>query len=247
MTMPASRTLMPGGGVARRPLHFIVVADCSGSMLGQRMQSLNLAVAEMLSHLAAWERDQLQAQVMVRVLAFATRPVWHVPEPVGVSELHWKPLQAIHPKAGSSEVGQTNMGPAFREVAAALGPDRLESRALRPAILLVTDGKPTDRAGEFEAGLASLMSFPAGRSSLRLAIAIGDNARSEYLDRFIGDPSIPVLLADNSDEVAERLVAVSIAVSRMSEEGADREALAKQILGPGSGQPPGAFDRETIV
>jgi hypothetical protein len=29
-----SQILMPGGGVARRPLHFIVMADCSGPSAG---------------------------------------------------------------------------------------------------------------------------------------------------------------------------------------------------------------------
>ena len=31
-----SQILMPGGGVARRPLHFIVLANCSGSMKGEK-------------------------------------------------------------------------------------------------------------------------------------------------------------------------------------------------------------------
>jgi uncharacterized protein YegL len=139
------------------------------------------------------------------------------------------------------------MGLAIREVATAIGTDRLESRALRPAVLLVTDGRPTDGPGEFESGLAALMAFPAGRSALRLAIAIGRDAHSEFLERFIGDPDVPVLIADNSDEIADRLVAASIAMSRMSEGGADRDALAKQLLDSGAGSGPGVLDRETIV
>ncbi len=167
---PEAQPAMPGGGVARRPLHFIIMADCSGSMTGERMQALNYAIADMLPQLADWERDQLVAQVLVRVLAFATVARWHVADPDPRSrELRWKPLQAV-------EGGYTNMAPAFREVAAAIGPDRLESRALRPAILLVTDGRPTDLGDEFADGLGALTSFPAGRASLRLAIAIGHEA-----------------------------------------------------------------------
>src|ERR1700733_4222731 len=194
--------IMPGGGVARRPLHFIIMADCSGSMAGERMQALNYAIADMLPQLAEWERDQMVAQVLVRVLSFATVATWHVPDPVPVRELRWKPLQAV-------EGGYTNMGPAFREVARAIGPTRLESRALRPAILLVTDGRPTDIGNEFVAGLAALTSFPAGRASLRLAIAIGHDARSEFLDQFIGDPTVPVIVAGNTEEIADRLVPAS--------------------------------------
>ena len=41
-------TLMPGGSISRRPLHCIILADCSGSMRGEKMQALNFAIAEML-------------------------------------------------------------------------------------------------------------------------------------------------------------------------------------------------------
>jgi uncharacterized protein YegL len=223
---------MPGGGVARRPLHFIVMGDCSGSMKGEKMQALNYALRAMLPHLVAWEREQVQAQLLMRILSFATTPRWHVAEPLPVAVLndHWQDLQYVYQ-------GRTNMGPAFEAVAEVLGPQRLESRALRPAILLVTDGLPTDPPGSFERGLNTLTSFPAGRSSLRLAVAIGRDANSEPLDRFRSRDT-PVLVADTVDVIVDRLVAASIAVSRMSEVGADRDALAQQLLQPDA--PPGS-------
>ncbi len=237
-----TETLMPGGGVARRPLHFIVMADCSGSMKGEKMQALNYALRSMLPHLIDWERDQLQAQLLIRILAFASTPAWIVRDPVPVAELssRWQNLEYV-------PMGRTNMGPAFRAVAEILGPERLERRALRPAILLVTDGLPTDPPGGFENGLAALLDLAAGRSALRLAVAIGRDANSEPLDRF-RSPEVPVLVADGTDEIADRLVTASIAVSRMSEIGADRAALAVQLikgtssdqgLAPGPGYPPG--------
>jgi uncharacterized protein YegL len=222
-----TETLMPGGGVARRPLHFIVMADCSGSMKGEKMQALNYALRSMLPHLVDWEQDQLQAQLLIRILSFATVPQWSVPDPIPVAELsaRWRNLEYV-------PMGRTNMGPAFRAVAESLGPDRLERRALRPAILLVTDGLPTDPPGGFEFGLGTLLETAAGRSALRLAVAIGRDASSEPLDRF-RSPDVPVLVADGTDEIADRLVTASIAVSRMSEVGADRGALAAQLLQAG--------------
>jgi uncharacterized protein YegL len=230
-----TETLMPGGGVARRPLHFIVMADCSGSMKGEKMQALNYALRSMLPHLVDWERDQLQAQLLIRILAFASAPQWAVPDAVPVAQLsqHWRNLEFV-------SMGRTNMGPAFRAVAEVLSPERLERRALRPAILLVTDGLPTDPPGAFESGLAALLDLPAGRSALRLAVAIGRDANSEPLDRF-RSPEVPVLVADGTDEIADRLVTASIAVSRMSEIGADRAALAVQLIkgDPGLRSDPG--------
>jgi uncharacterized protein YegL len=218
-----TETLMPGGGVARRPLHFIVMADCSGSMKGEKMQALNYALRSMLPHLVDWERDQLQAQLLIRILSFASKPEWYVREPIPVAQLsaRWQNLEYV-------PMGRTTMGPAFRAVAEALSPERLERRALRPAILLVTDGLPTDPPGGFESGLGALLEMAAGRSALRLAVAIGRDANSEPLDRF-RSPEVPVLVADGTDEIADRLVTASIAVSRMSEVGVNRNALAERL------------------
>ena len=74
MTRAASYPRMPGGGISRRPLHFIILADCSGGMKGEKIQALNFAIADMLPHLAAWERDQEQVQVFIRAIAFVTDP-----------------------------------------------------------------------------------------------------------------------------------------------------------------------------
>jgi len=227
---------MPGGGVARRPLHFIVIADCSGSMKGEKMQALNYALRSMLPHLVTWERDQLQAQLLIRILTFATVPQWHIADPLPVADLiaSWQNLEHVRQ-------GRTNMGPAFREVGEVLGPDKLERRALRPAILLITDGLPTDPPGGFEAGLEALTSSPAGRAALRVAVAIGRDASSAPLNSF-RSPDAPILVADSTDDIVDRLVAASIAVSRMSEEGADREALAQTLMHPPAGPPPGVLD-----
>jgi uncharacterized protein YegL len=239
MTAEAPRSRMPGAGIAKRPFHFIILADCSGGMKGEKIQALNFAIADMMPHLAAWERDQEQAQVLVRAIAFATEPRWHIRDPVPVAKIRWKPLQAV-PK------GLTNMGPAFALAADALAPGRLERRALRPALLLITDGMATDPPGDLEAGLNALMSQPAGREALRLSVAIGRDAQSDALRNFIGDPSVPVLVADNTEDIADRLVAASLAVSKMSEVGADRSALARTLLGPEE-VPKAIFDQDTIV
>ncbi|MGH3273968.1 MAG: vWA domain-containing protein, partial [Streptosporangiaceae bacterium] len=192
-----------------------------------------------MPHLAAWERDQEQAQVFVRAVAFATEPRWHIPHPTPVTQISWKPLEPVYK-------GLTNMGPAFALVGEALEAGRIERRALRPALLLITDGLATDPPGEFESGLESLMARSAGRAALRLAVAIGQDARSEALNQFIGDPSVPVLVADNTEEIADRLVAASLAVSHMSEVGADRGGVARR-LGTSDGMTTGIFSQDTIV
>jgi hypothetical protein len=108
------------------------------------------------------------------------------------------------------------MAPAFRAVAEVLAPGRLERRALRPAVLLITDGLPTDTPEQFEAGLAALAGPPPGPSALRLAVAVGQEANSAALSRF-RSPGTPVLVAERTEEIGDRLLAASAAVSQLSQ------------------------------
>ena len=48
---------MPGGGVARRRLRFVVMADCSGSMKGAKMQVSRMSEA-------GADRDALAQQLL---------------------------------------------------------------------------------------------------------------------------------------------------------------------------------------
>jgi Mg-chelatase subunit ChlD len=179
-------------------------------MTGEKMRALNAALKAMLPPLVSWQHGRAQVRLLLRVLAFATEPRWHVPGPVPVARLaeEWRDLECV-PR------GRTNMAPAFRAVAEVLAPGRLERRALRPAVLLITDGLPTDPPGEFDAGLAELIASPLGRSSLRLAVAVGQAANSGPLSRF-RSPDTPVFVADGIDEIADRLLAASVAVSQLS-------------------------------
>jgi uncharacterized protein YegL/tRNA A-37 threonylcarbamoyl transferase component Bud32 len=213
----SDQPMMPGGGVASRPLHFIVLADCSASMSGGKMQALNSALRSILPYLVSWQQAQVQARLLVRVLGFATEPRWHVAEPEPPAELaqQWRDLQRV-------PGGRTNMGAAFRAVAEVLSPGRLERRALQPAILLITDGLPTDPPGVFDAELAALLATPAGRASLRMVLAIGQAANSDAVNRF-RSPQVPVLVADGAGQIADRLLVASMMVSRMSEPGGARD------------------------
>jgi uncharacterized protein YegL len=237
--MTTSVTVMPGGGISQRPLHFFILADCSGSMKADgRMQALNFAIASMLPHLAAWEKDQEQARVLLRAIAFADTAEWHIRDPLPVAGARWVPLQVV-------DKGLTFMGSAFRLVAEALAPGELETRALRPVILLITDGKPTDPE-EFEAGLRVLFACRAGQSSIRVAVAIGRGANSEYLARFINDPAVPVLVADSVEQITTQLMTASLAVSRLSEVGVDRDAVIGRLI-QSAAPAPDAVDEDTVV
>jgi len=53
----------PGGPLARRPLHFIWIVDCSSSMYGEKMQELNNAVKEALPDMQKAAAENPNAEV----------------------------------------------------------------------------------------------------------------------------------------------------------------------------------------
>lgn len=214
---------MPGGGVARRPLHVILLADCSGSMQGPKIQALNFAIGDMIQHFAAWEREQ-EKRILIRAVAFANEPRWHIRDPLPAATMQWKELSVV-------DRGRTNMAPAFRLVAEALVNDQA-SRGLRPVLVLITDGLPTDRPAEFDAGLDAMLSVPAAREAMRIAVAIGGTARSDALSRFTGNSSLPVLVAADVEQIADQLHRASLWVTNPNVRSAGLTGAAELPVGP---------------
>ena len=161
--------------LSNRPLHFIYLCDCSGSMAAQgKMQALNQAIRQSLPGMAEVALQNPEARVLVRAVSFADRAAWHLAEPTPVDQLEWRDLQAG---------GITAMGDALKLVAAAMQSPPMEERALPPVLVLISDGQPTD---DFETGLATLMREPWAQKAVRLAIAMGHDADLEVLQQFIG-------------------------------------------------------------
>ncbi len=177
----------PGGKLAARPLHFFFIADCSGSMAGEKIQSLNQAIREAIPHMRDVAKQNPNAEVLVRALRFSHGAHWHIPLPTPVEQFEWIDLTAG---------GQTDMGQALATIAEELRMPPMPDRALPPVLVLVSDGQPTD---DFEAGLEMLNAEPWGKKAVRIAIAIGQDADEEVLQQFIGNPEIPVLHADNPE------------------------------------------------
>lgn len=180
----------PGGALATRPLHFIWLADCSGSMkVGGKIQALNNAIREVLPHMKKVAEDNPFAEVLVRAIRFSTGAQWHVAEPTLVDQFRWPDLSAG---------GYTDMGMALEILAEEFASPRMKKRAFPPVLVLISDGQPTDN---FDEGLRSLLASPWGAKAVRIAIAIGQDADDEVLRRFVADSSIEVLRANNAESL----------------------------------------------
>jgi uncharacterized protein YegL len=182
----------PGGALAARPLHFFWIADCSGSMsIKGKIQALNTAIKESIKPMQDVAKENPNAQVLVRAVAFSTGARWHIANPTPVEQLVWPDLKAEN---------VTDMGKALALVAEQLRMPPMESRALPPVLVLISDGQPTD---DFSAGLRKLLAEPWGKRAVRIAIAIGDDADLDVLSKFVDHPELKPLQANNAESLVK--------------------------------------------
>jgi uncharacterized protein YegL len=180
----------PGGELAKRPLQFIWLVDCSGSMQGKKIESVNFAIRECIKPMRDVADDNPNAQILVRVVRFADGAQWHVAQPTDIHEFEWTDLAAR---------GVTDMGHALCEVARALDVKNMPDRGLPPVLVLLSDGQPTD---DFRGGLKALLDQPWGKKAVRIAVAIGEqDADLEVLEQFIGNPEVKPLIANTAPEL----------------------------------------------
>src|SRR4051794_38536976 len=186
--------MRPGALTGRRALHFFLLMDCSGSMAADgKMQALNTAVREMLPHLEAVSEQNPHAELLVRAIAFSTGARWHLSHATPVSEVRWEDLEPG---------GYTDLGAALSLLAGELSVPPMPRRALPPAVLLVSDGLPTD---DSEEGLRQLLAAPWGEQTVRTAVAIGRDADLEELRRFMGSVDAEPITANNPEELVRCL------------------------------------------
>jgi uncharacterized protein YegL len=191
----------PGGELASRPLHFIWIADCSASMTGNgKIQALNNAIREAIPHMQEVANDNPNADVRVRAIKFSSGAQWHISQPTPVAEFKWIDLTAD---------GVTDMGKAFSMVAEQLKIPPMTERGLPPVLILISDGQPTD---DISKGLQAIMEQQWGKKAVRLAIAIGDDADLDVLQKFIGHSEIKPLQARNPEALTRYVKWASTAV-----------------------------------
>jgi uncharacterized protein YegL len=169
-------------------------------MEGDKIEQLNFAIREALPAMKDTADDNPNAEVLVRVITFATGAHWHVATPTPVADFTWSDVVAD---------GVTDLGKALSKVAAELKIPPMSDRALPPVLVLVSDGQPTD---DFSTGLKALMAEPWGRRAVRLAIAVGKDADIDVLSRFIGTPEVKPLQANNAPALVSFIRWASTAV-----------------------------------
>lgn len=183
-----------------RPLPIFVLADTSGSMRGEKINELNLALREMLNTLNA--ADDIRGKFQLSVIAFGgdvkvLQPLADI-EGLILTEL--------------SAAGNTPMGQAF-EMVREMIEDRnvVSSRAYTPTIVLISDGLPTDcteemyrRKNYFDwEPLVDLHNGERSSKCQRMALGIGEDADIDMLKSFIDNPEIPVIKTKDASGITK--------------------------------------------
>jgi uncharacterized protein YegL len=222
----------PGGELASRPLHFIWVVDCSGSMYGEKIGSVNHAIQSTIPDMVDAAKNNPNAQLLVRTLKFSTGASWVTSTPVGVEDFAWDDLSAE---------GVTDLGKAFELLAAQLTIPPMTDRALPPVLVLLSDGQPTD---DYKKALDNLLHLPWGKKAVRIAISIGQDADDAVLKEFTGNMEL-VLQANNPTALVRMIKWASTAASLVSAP-ASRAVDVQAELAEGGGTAPLILDMNNI-
>jgi len=213
----------PGGELSSRPLHFIWIVDCSGSMYGEKIGAVNHAIQSTIPEMADAAKNNPNADLLVRTLRFSSGASWVTAVPVNVEKFSWSDLSAE---------GVTDMGKAFNLLAAQLTIPPMSDRALPPVLVLLSDGQPTD---DYKIELTNLLKLPWGKKAVRIAIAIGQDADNEVLYEFTGNKEL-VLQANNPAALVKMIKWASTAASMVSAP-ASRSIDSQSVTSDGSGVP----------
>jgi len=184
-----------------------------------RIHVLNQAVTEMIASFA--KEEQLEHEFLVSVITFGANVTIHLP-PTKASLVNWTPLSAA---------GETPLGEAIATAKRLIeDKETTPSRAYRPVVVLVSDGRPTDR---WEASLDNFVGTGRSTKCDRVALAIGAGTDEAMLQKFIAGTSNPLFHAADAKQILEAFQRVTMSVTVRSKS-KDPNQLPGHMASPGA-------------
>lgn len=204
--------------VPRRTMTLFFLIDTSGSMSGNKIGAVNDAIVNVLPMLEDISSTNPDAEIKVAALEFSNGTKWLYNEPKTVEDFKWIDVQAG---------GLTSLGEACLELNSKLsrsGYMKSASGSYAPAIILLSDGGPTDN---FDGGLQTLQGNNWFKNAIRIAIAIGDDADLDVLARFTGN-SEAVIKVQNIDALKQIIRIVAVTSSQIGSKSSSAGDTSKQ-------------------
>lgn len=204
--------------VPRRTMTLFFLIDTSGSMSGNKIGAVNDAIVNVLPMLEDISSSNPDAEIKVAALEFSNGTKWIYNEPKSVEDFKWIDVQSG---------GLTSLGEACLELNSKLsrsGYMKSASGSYAPAIILLSDGGPTDN---FDAGLQTVQENNWFKNAIRIAIAIGDDADLNVLSRFTGN-SEAVIKVQNIDALKQIIRIVAVTSSQIGSKSSSTSDTSKQ-------------------
>ena len=204
--------------VPRRTMTLFFLIDTSGSMSGNKIGAVNDAIVNVLPMLEDISSSNPDAEIKVAAMEFSNGTKWLYNEPKSVEDFKWIDVQAG---------GLTSLGEACLELNSKLsrsGYMKSASGSYAPAIILLSDGGPTDN---FDGGLQTIQGNNWFKNAIRIAIAIGDDADLDVLARFTGN-SEAVIKVQNIDALTQIIRIVAVTSSQIGSKSSSAGDTSKQ-------------------
>jgi uncharacterized protein YegL len=192
-----------------KPLPVVLMLDSSLSMQGLKIENLNIAIRVMMNKFA--DSATMETEIIVAIIAFGT------PKGVELLTPHSKPyVKAYELKENLptlSAHGNTPLGTALK-----MAKDMIDDKTVtpspcyKPAVVVVTDGKPTD---EWKSPLERFTSDGRSQKCQRLAVGIGEgkDIDLDMLNKFVSVPD-NLLRVETADEILSALELITDTVSQ---------------------------------
>lgn len=204
--------------VPRRTMTLFFMIDTSGSMMGNKIGAVNDAVVNVLPMLDEISETNPDAEIKVAALEFSNGANWLYSEPKLASEFVWQDVTAG---------GLTSLGEACSELNSKLsrtGFMQAASGSFAPAIILLSDGGPTD---DYKSGISKLKNNNWFKAAIKIAIAIGDDADLKVLEEFTGTNEA-VFTVHNIDALKQIIRVVAVTSSQIGSKSSSAGDATKQ-------------------
>jgi uncharacterized protein YegL len=205
--------------VPRRVMTMFFLIDTSGSMEGSKIGAVNDAMENVMPIIGEISEENPDSEIKIAVLDFSSEVKWLYDEPKTAANFQWRNVSAD---------GLTSFGDACQKLNEKLSKSRgfmnAASGSYAPTIILMSDGEPTDN---YKMGLSKLQKNNWFKSSVKFAIAIGDDANTDILSEFTGNKEA-VLTVHNIDALKKIIKLVSVTSSQIASTSSSADEKTKQ-------------------
>lgn len=194
-----------------RALPVFILLDVSGSMSGTKIETVNVALKEMINSFKKIENPK--GVIELCIMTFGGDKVNVI-----------KPLSKINDQDSYTLTasGNTPMGMAFEKVSEMIEDKNIvSSRAYTPTIVLISDGNPTDFNPSGKSvdeimswtALSKVHSGTRSSKAMKLAMGIGNDVDINILKAFINNNEIPVISARDNSTISKFFEWVTMSIS----------------------------------